>query len=78
VWMATDLTTLVTSNVPGFWGWLVKVNGSVDLLATRAFVNLTWGLAGFLSLVIILEGAIVVYTHSRIDSFNEKILNKFY
>ncbi len=78
VWMATDLTTLIATNVPGFWGWLVTVNGSVDLVATQAFVNLTWGLAGFLSLVIVLEAAIVVYTHSKIDSFNEKILSEFY
>jgi hypothetical protein len=78
VWMATDLTRLTSTNVPGFWGWLVTVNGNVDLLATQALVNLTWGLAGFLSLVIILEAAIVVYVHSRIDLFNEKILNEFY
>jgi hypothetical protein len=78
VWMATDLTTLIATNVPVFWGWLVTVNGSVDLVATQAFVNLTWGLAGFLSLVIVLEAAIVVYTQSKIDSFNEKILSEFY
>jgi hypothetical protein len=78
VWMATDLTRLIATEVPGFWGWLVTVNGNFDLLATQAFVNLTWGLAGFLSLVIVLEAAIVVYTQTKIDSFNEKILNEFY
>lgn len=76
--MATDLTRLIATEVPGFWGWLVTVNGNFDLLATQAFVNLTWGLAGFLSLVIVLEAAIVVYTQTKIDSFNEKILNEFY
>jgi hypothetical protein len=78
VWMATDLTTLITSNVPSFWGWLVTVNGRVDLVATQAFINLTLGLAGFLCLVIILEAAIVVYTHSKIDLFNEKIFDEFH
>jgi hypothetical protein len=77
VWMATDLTTLITSNVPGFWSWLVTVNGNVDLVATQAFVNLIWWLAGFLCLVIILEAAIVVYVHSKIDSFIERILSEF-
>jgi hypothetical protein len=78
VWMATDLTMLITTNVSGFWSWLVTVNDKVNLAATQTFVNLTWGLTVFLSLVIMVEVAIVVYTHSKIDSFNEKILNEFH
>ena len=76
IWMATDLSTFTATNVPGFWGWLVTVNGSVDLAATQAFVRLAWGLAGFLSLIIVLEAAIVVNVQSKIDSFAEEALKK--
>jgi hypothetical protein len=76
VWMAMDLSALVANNVPGFWGWLVTFNGNVDLMAAQAFVHLTWGLAGFLSVVILLEAVIVIYTHSKIDLFAEEILNQ--
>ena len=78
IWMATDLSAFTTSNVPGFWGWLVMVNGSVYLAAAQAFVRLTWGLAGFLSFVIVLEAAIVVYAQSKIDSFAEEALKDIF
>ena len=76
VWMATDLTTFMATRVPSFWSWLVVVGGKVDLAAGQAFVNLTWGLAVFLSVVILLEAAIVVYVHSKIDSFVKDALNQ--
>ncbi len=76
IWMATDLSALIATNVPGFWGWLVRVNGSVDLAAAQAFVRLTWGLAGFLTFIIVLEAAIVVYAQSKIDSFAEEALKE--
>lgn len=75
VWMATDLTATLVSHVPGFWGWLITVEGNVDVVAARAFVNLTWGLAAFLSAIILLEAGIVVYVRSRIDAFTEDALN---
>ena len=75
VWMAIDLHSTLTSHVPGFWGWLVTVEGTVDVVATQAFVNLTWGLAVFLSAIILLEAAIVVYVRSNIDAFTEDALN---
>jgi hypothetical protein len=76
VWMATDLGTTALSNLPGYWGWLVTVNGNVDLVAAQTLVRLTWGLAGFLSLVIALEVAIVVYVNAKIDAFTEEALEK--
>jgi hypothetical protein len=75
IWMATDLNATLTSQVPGFWGWLVTVEGTVDVVAAQAFVNLTWGLAVFLSAIIFLEAAIVVYVRSNIDTFTEDALN---
>jgi hypothetical protein len=75
VWMATDLNSTLISHLPGFWGWLVTVEGTVDVVATQAFVNLTWGLAVFLSAIILLEAAIVVYVRSNIDTFTEDALN---
>ncbi len=76
IWMATDLSAFIATNVAGFWGWLVMVNGSVDLAAAQAFVRLTWGLAGFLTFIIVLEAAIVVYAQSKIDSFGEEALKE--
>jgi hypothetical protein len=52
------------------------VNGSVDLAAAQAFVRLTWVLAGFLSFIIVLEAAIVVYAQSKIDSFTQEALKE--
>jgi hypothetical protein len=76
IWMATDLSAFIATNVPGFWGWLVRVNGGVDLAAAQAFVRLTWGLAGFLTFIIVLEAAIVIYAQSKIDSFAEEALKE--
>jgi hypothetical protein len=76
IWMATDLTTIMITNQNSFWSWLVAVEGIVDLIAARAFVNLMWGLVAFLSLIIILEALIVVYVRSKIDAFTEEILNQ--
>ena len=61
---------------PSFWSWLVTVDGNVNLLAARAFVNLTWSLAVFLSVIILLEVAIVVYVRSKIDAFAKDVLNQ--
>ncbi len=76
VWMATDLSSFMVTRVPSFWSWLIMAGGNVDLVAGQALVNLTWGLAVFLSVIVLLEAAIVVYVRSRIDCFTEDALNK--
>jgi len=76
MWMTTDLSSFLVTREPGFWSWLVMVGGNVDLMAAQAFVNLTWGLAIFLSVIILLEVAIVVYVRSKIDAFTEYALNQ--
>jgi len=74
VWMAADLTTFMSTNVPSFWSWLVTEGGYVNVLAERAFINLAWELAVFLTIVIVLEAVIVVYVRSKIDLFAAKVL----
>jgi hypothetical protein len=74
LWMATDLATLMITHEPSFWSWLVMAGGNVDFQAAQAFVNLTYGLAIFLSVIILLETAIVSYVHSKIDTFAEEAL----
>jgi hypothetical protein len=74
IWMAADLSAFMSTNVPGVWSWLVTNDGYVNVLAERAFINLTLGLAVFLTVVIVLEAAIVVYDKSKIDVFAAKIL----
>ena len=74
--MATDLSSLIVTHMPGFWGWLVMVGSYIDYRAAQAFVRLTWGLAGFLSLIIVLEALIVVNARSKIDVFAEDNMMK--
>ena len=76
LWMATDLGAFMVTHEPSFWSWLVTVEANVNLHVGQAFVNLTWCLAVFLSVVILLEIAIVVYVHSKINTFAEKTLNQ--
>ena len=54
-------------------GWLLRVE-TVNVLAGKAFINLAWELAVFLTIVIVLEAVIVVYVRSKIDLFASKIL----
>ena len=74
IWMAADLTVFMSTNVPSVWSWLVTEGGYVNVLAEKAFINLAWELAVFLTIVIVLEAAIVVYVRSKIDLFAVKIL----
>jgi hypothetical protein len=75
LWMALDLSSFMATHKPSFWSWLVTVNGNIDFQMGQAFENLTKALAAFLSLVIVLEIAIVAYVHARIDRFAEETLN---
>ena len=77
LWMAFDLNAFLITRKPSFWSWLVTVNGNVDLQVGQAFVNLAKALAAFLSVIILLEVAITVYVHSRIERFTEDTLNSF-
>lgn len=76
VWMATDLSAFMVTRVPSFWSWLITVGGNVDLAAAHSFVNLTWGLTFFLSVIILLEVVIVVYARSKIDLFTQEAFNQ--
>ncbi len=76
IWMATDLNTVSATHQSSFWSWLVMVGSNINSAAAQALINLTWGLAVFLSAIIFLEGAIVVYVHSKIDAFAEDVLNQ--
>jgi hypothetical protein len=75
VWMASDLEAFLVSGNPTFWSWLVTSGGHVELQAGEAFVNLTWGLAIFLSAVIALELAILVYACQKIETFAQEIVS---
>jgi hypothetical protein len=75
LWMALDLSAFMTTHKASFWSWIVTVNGNVDFQVGQAFVSLTKALAAFLSFIIFLEIAIVVYVHVRLDRFAEEALN---
>ncbi len=74
LWMGFDLSTFIVTHRHSFWSWLITVNGNVDLQVGQAFVNLAKTLATFLSVIILLEFAIAIYVHYRIDSFAQQIL----
>ena len=74
IWMIIDLAAFMSINVPSVWSWLVTEGGNVNALAGKAFINLAWELAVFLSFTIVLEAVIVVYVRSKIDLFASKIL----
>ena len=69
IWIAVDLTGFRATLEPSFWSWIVTGDTATNLAAAKAFINLTWGLAAFLSFVILLEVVIVVYVRYKIDSF---------
>ena len=75
VWMAVDLGVFMSTSNPSVWSWLVSEGGNVNVFAERAFINLAWGMSVFLSIVIVLEVAIVVYVKSRIDRFAAFVLD---
>lgn len=75
VWIATDLSMVLDTHQSSFWSWLVMLGSKVNSAAAKTLINLTWVLAVFLSVIIFLEGAIVIYVHSKIDAFAEDVLN---
>jgi hypothetical protein len=69
LWMALDLSMFMATGKHTFWSWLATVNGNVDFAVAQAFVNLTKVLAVFLSVIIVLEIAVVAYAYAEIDRF---------
>lgn len=74
LWIMLDLQGFMATQKSNFWSWLATVNGGVDSAIGQTLVNLTKGLAIFLSVVIVLEIVIVVYAQVRIDKFAEASL----
>jgi hypothetical protein len=75
LWMDFDLSSFIVTHKYSIWSWLVTVDGNIDFQVSQLFVNLTRSLAAFLSIIIFIEIAIVVYVHVRIDRFAEETLN---
>jgi hypothetical protein len=74
VWMALDLEAFLVDSAPSFWSWIVTVQGRIEFGAGEALVNLAWGLAVFLAIIIALELAVYVYARYRIEVFAEETL----
>lgn len=73
-WISVDLEGFVTMHQLSWWGWLVTVNGYVDVQLAQVFANLLKFVAVFLLVVIIAEAAVVVYAYYRVDQFAEESL----
>jgi hypothetical protein len=50
----SDLGAFMATREPSFWSWFVTFWGNVNLVAAQSLLNLTWGLAVFLSVIILL------------------------
>jgi hypothetical protein len=76
VWMALDLGAFLVGGNPSFWSWLVTAEGQVEFQAGEAFVNLAWGLAIFLFVVIAVEAVVFVYARSKIEAFAAEVVGE--
>jgi hypothetical protein len=75
LWMGLDLSSFMATHKASFWSWIITVKGHIDFQIGQAFVNLTKTLAIFLSVIILLEIAIIAYVPGRLDRFAEETLN---
>lgn len=78
LWITVDLTSFMASLKPSFWSWIITANGTTDLSIGQAFTNLTKVLSAFLSLIIAVELADVVYVQRKIDVFAKELLNSIF
>lgn len=78
MWMALDLGKFMVDGGQSFWGWIITVGDQVEFQAGEAFINLAYGLTVFLSVIIVLEFAIVVYARSKIEVFVEEALSQLH
>jgi hypothetical protein len=75
LWISMDLDTLMTTQQPSYWSWIVTVDGYIDFQTAQSFAGLTLMLAVFLAIILAAEVVIVVYVHFRINAFAEETLN---
>jgi hypothetical protein len=74
-WIALDLDALVATQQHGYWSWIATVNGYIDPQTAQMFTSLTRMLAVFLAIIIAAEVVIVVYVHSKLNTFAKETLN---
>lgn len=75
VWMALDLSQFMFDGNPSFWGWIITSGETVKFQAGEAFVNLSWGLAVFLSIVVALEAGIYFYASRNLEVFAKETIS---
>ncbi len=76
VWMALDLSSFLVDGNPSVWSWIVTAGGSVRFQAGDAFINLTWGLAIFLFIIIATEVAVYVFAKNKINLAAQEIAGR--
>jgi len=76
IWMALDLSAFMNTGNPSFWSWLVTAEGQAEFNAGEAFVNLAWGLATFLFVIIAMEAVVYAYVRSKIEAFATDVIVK--
>lgn len=75
IWVALDLSQFMVDGNPSFWAWLVSSHDTVKFQAGEALVNLSWGLAVFLTIVIVIEAAIYVYAVRHLEVFAKEAVD---
>jgi hypothetical protein len=74
VWMAIDLSAFIVDGNTSFWSWLVTTRGVTEFSVSEAFVNLVWGLAVFLSIIVALEIAVYFNCRSKVEAFSKEVI----
>jgi hypothetical protein len=75
LWMALDLSSFIATHKTSFWSWIISANGNIDFQVGQAFVSLTKALSIFLSVIILIEIAVIVYVRAKIDQFAVEAFN---
>ena len=74
LWIKFDLETFIAGAEPSFWSWLATSNSTLTLVLAELLAKLSFVLAFFLAVSIVLEVFVVFYANRRVNAFAEECL----
>jgi hypothetical protein len=75
LWMTLDLEAFMATGQSGIWGWLITAQDKINFQVGKAFVDLAYGLAAFLFVVVAVEAVIYVNVQAKINGFAKENLS---
>jgi hypothetical protein len=73
LWIANDMQNYLQTSAYGKWTWLAKGFGYPNTQKATMMINLTWVLAAFLIVTIVLEIVVVLYVYRGKEGFAKEI-----